>query len=42
MHYFNPRSRVGSDEIASEDIEYIIDFNPRSRVGSDIFSKDDT
>ena len=32
---FNPRSRVGSDEVMQAIRDTLIGFNPRSRVGSD-------
>ena len=32
---FNPRSRVGSDDIQTVEPDSFKDFNPRSRVGSD-------
>ena len=33
---FNPRSRVGSDDIWMLTVQAAISFNPRSRVGSDV------
>ena len=35
LYYFNPRSRVGSDNLHSGLIRRNPYFNPRSRVGSD-------
>ena len=35
-HYFNPRSREGSDIFASAHLHYVVYFNPRSREGSDV------
>ena len=32
---FNPRSRVGNDQVEQAFKEYTSDFNPRSRVGND-------
>ena len=34
-HYFNPRSREGSDWLVLQTSSEIDDFNPRSREGSD-------
>ena len=34
-YYFNPRSRVGNDDIIYLSFNRSKDFNPRSRVGND-------
>ena len=33
--YFNPRSRVGNDNLAARSSFSLVNFNPRSRVGND-------
>ena len=33
---FNPRSRVGNDELSIVNRPYYLHFNPRSRVGNDM------
>ena len=35
--YFNPRSRVGNDQVFIHNVWNSKDFNPRSRVGNDGF-----
>ena len=36
LYYFNPRSRVGNDQIPSAVSFTFFYFNPRSRVGNDV------